>query len=113
MLEPTELVRDLRRRTTDAERHLWQHLRNRQLAGFKFRRQRPIGRHVADFVCVERHLIVELDGGQHDWQAGADERRTAALAESGYRLVRFWNNDVLSNTEGVLQRILDALTSND
>lgn len=113
MLEPTEFARDLRRRATNAEQHLWRHLRNRQLAGFEFRRQRPIGSHVVDFVCMERRLIVELDGGQHGWQAGADERRAAALAESGYRLVRFWNNDVLSSTEGVLQRILDALARHD
>ncbi len=109
MLQPTEFGRRLRRRSTTAEQRLWRYLRGRQLAGCKFRRQRPIGRYVVDFVCMERRLIVELDGGQHDWRASIDQTRTEALAAAGYRVVRFWNNDVLANTEGVLQQTLEAL----
>jgi very-short-patch-repair endonuclease len=113
MPEPTNLARHLRRRSADAEQRLWRHLRDRRLAGYKFRRQRPVGRFVADFICMERRLVVEVDGGQHDWKAAADRRRTAALNASGYRVIRFWNSDVLGNTEGVLQRILEALEGED
>ena len=108
-----QLARRLRLRSTDAERRLWRHLRDRQLAGYKFRRQRPIGRYVVDFLCMEHRLIVEVDGGQRDWNADADRLRTEALTASGYRVIRFWNNDVLSNTEGVLQQILQALTGKE
>ncbi|MBC7102378.1 MAG: endonuclease domain-containing protein [Parvibaculum sp.] len=98
-------ARQLRVEATDAEARLWQHLRNRMLGGFKFRRQFPVGPYIADFVCIERKLIVELDGGQHaDNPAG--ERRTRFLERRGYRVVRFWNPDVLSNTGGVLEMIL-------
>ena len=108
-----QLARSLRLRSTDAERQLWRHLRDRQLAGYKFRRQRPIGRYIVDFICMEHRLIVEVDGGQHDWNAGADRLRTEVLTASGYRVIRFWNNDVLSNTDGVLQQILHALAGRE
>ena len=97
----------LRRAMTDAERALWFELRNRRLGGWKFKRQWSIGPFVADFCCVERRLIVEADGGQHS--PDADSLRTAYLMNEGYRLVRFWNHDVLGNLEGVLRVILDEL----
>lgn len=98
-------ARQLRVEATDAEARLWQRLRNRMLGGFKFRRQFPVGPYIADFVCIERKLIVELDGGQHA-DNPADERRTRFLELRGYRVIRFWNPDVLSNTDGVLEMIL-------
>ena len=102
-------VRDLRRHPTDAERHLWYRLRLHQLGGFKFRRQRPIGPYVCDFVCVGASLVVELDGSQHVTQAAYDKERDAFLRKRGYRVLRFWNQDVLSKTEAVLETIFEAL----
>lgn len=94
---------------TDAEQRIWRHLRLRQIDGHKFRRQHPIGHYIADFVCIERKLIVEVDGGQHADQLEYDAARTASLESNGYRVLRFWNNDVLGNIEGVLTQILEAL----
>lgn len=102
-------ARELRTTQTDAEKRLWQHLRNRQLEGCKFRRQRPIGPYVADFICLDKTLIVEVDGGQHAEQIGYDAARTAFFEEQGYRVLRFWNNEVLSETEAVLEVIRSAL----
>lgn len=102
-------ARSLRENSTDAERRLWSRLRDRQLHGHKFVRQLPIGSFIADFACRERDLIVELDGGQHAAAQLDDIRRTAVLAEHGYRVIRFWNNDVLTNLDGVLQIIADRL----
>lgn len=99
-------ARPLRRDATDAERRLWHHLRNRHLSGFKFRRQVTIGRCIADFACVECKLIVEADGGQHS--DDADRARTTYVAELGWRVLRFWNNDILQDTDSVLHAILDA-----
>ena len=99
----------LRKQLTDAERHLWQRLRLRQLAGHRFRRQVPIGPYIADFVCLESRLIVELDGSQHIEQTAHDQQRESALKALGYRLIRFWNDAVFKETEAVLQVILDAL----
>jgi len=84
-------------------------LRRKQLDGFRFRRQQPIGRYIVDFFCPETKLIVEIDGGQHEEQAKADAERTRWLEEKGYRVVRFWNNDVLANTDEILLRIHDLL----
>jgi very-short-patch-repair endonuclease len=106
-----QLARILRRHQTDAEKQIWRHLRNRGLAGFKFRRQYSVGPYVVDFVCLERWLVVEIDGGQHMEQQQKDERRTASLESHGFRVVRFWNNDVLQNIETVLSVILDALNA--
>ncbi|ROU07505.1 endonuclease domain-containing protein [Lysobacter enzymogenes] len=103
-----DFARRLRRTMTDAEQRLWYHLRNRALLGFKFRRQAPIGRYVADFACIERCLIVEIDGGQHNGRL-ADAARTRALQAEGYRVLRFWNNDVLLQTHAVLEQILATL----
>jgi len=100
----------LRRDMTDAERKLWSVLRNRQLEGAKFRRQQPIGPFIADFVCQQHRLIVEADGGQHS-ESIADNRRAAFLESKGYRVLRFWNNDILSNLDGVAGVIAAALST--
>ena len=102
-------ARDLRRNLTDAERALWRHLRQRQVAGLKFRRQHPIGHYILDFVCLEARLVIELDGGQHADRQGEDHERTAWLEARGYRVLRFWNTDVLGNPEGLLELILRAV----
>ena len=97
-------ARTLRRNATDAEAKLWQCLRNRQLGNLKFRRQATIGYHVVDFLCAEKRLVVELDGGQHTPER--DAARTAKLNAAGYRVIRFWNNDALGNTDAVLEVIV-------
>jgi very-short-patch-repair endonuclease len=97
----------MRRDATDAEQALWRELRARRLGGHKFRRQWTIGPYVADFCCLEAGLIVEADGGQHTPER--DRARSAYLRAEGFRIVRFWNNDVLTNMDGVLQVTLDAL----
>lgn len=86
---------------------LWKHLRNRQLNNMKFRRQQPIGNYIVDFVCFENNLIIEVDGGQHASNRESDTLRTEWLENQGYRVIRFWNNDVLKNIEGVIQRITE------
>ena len=101
--------RELRANSTDAETKLWNHLRNRQVAGCKFVRQEPVGRYICDFVCRERCLVVEVDGGQH-LESKRDAIRDRYLAEQGYRVLRFWNNDVLSNIEGVVAVIDEELS---
>jgi len=100
--------RGLRSQQTDAERKLWFALRDRQLDGFKFVRQEAIGPFIVAFVCRDRSLIVEVDGGQHS-ENERDVLRDAYLASEGYRVLRFWNNDVLQNRDGVLMTILEAL----
>jgi len=107
---PNEFAKRLRRDQTDAERLLWTRLRDRQLNGYKFRRQRPIERYVVDFVCIERRLVVELDGGQHAEQMRKDDLRTAEIVRRGFRVIRFWNNDVIANIEGVLEAIAVKLS---
>jgi very-short-patch-repair endonuclease len=102
-------ARQLRNNPTEAEQKLWSHLRRKQLLGFRFRRQRPIGRYIVDFVCLEVSLIIEVDGGQHAEEIAKDEARTRFLERQGFRVVRFWNNDVLANTEEVLQAIWNEL----
>jgi very-short-patch-repair endonuclease len=106
-----ERARELRKRTTDAERLLWQLLRNRQIVGAKFRRQHPIPPYILDFYCHEHRLAVEIDGGQHNQPLGIkrDRRRTEFLEQQGIRVLRFWNHEVLSETEAVLQVIYDAI----
>ena len=98
-------ARTLRRSLTGPKFLLWRRLRNRQLAGFKFVRQQPIGQYCADFVCRERQLVVEVDGASHADNPG-DRRRDAELAALGYRAVRVWNNEVVSNIGGVLQMLV-------
>ena len=98
----------LRQRQTDAERRMWMLLRDRRLAHLKFRRQLAIGDYIVDLICLAKGLIIELDGGQHNGNTKDDER-TAWLESRGYKVLRFWNNDVLKNREGVLTAILLAL----
>jgi very-short-patch-repair endonuclease len=104
-------ARDMRREPTDAERKLWQRLRNRQLAGFKFRRQVPFAGYVLDFYCDDAKLSIELDGGQHNDPKGLeyDEGRTKALDKLGIRVLRFWDPDVLKDIDAVLERVLEYL----
>lgn len=101
-------ARGLRAEPTDAETRLWSRLRNRRLEGFKFVHQYAIGRYFADFVCRDAMLIVEVDGGQHSVSA-RDARRTRYLNDQGFSVLRFWNNEVLDNTDGVLQALLLTL----
>src|SRR5690349_1129422 len=105
----TNLQRKLRRDPTEAEKRLWYKLRAGQLDGHKFVRQIGVGPYVVDFVCRDAKLVVEVDGGQHA-DSAKDAERTAFLNQLGYRVMRFWNNEVLSNTDGVLQMIVGALT---
>ena len=104
-LNLTRTARDLRKNSTDAERLLWKHLKTKQLDGLKFRRQEQIGRFIADFVCFEKRLIVEADGGQHAQEAEKDEERTTWLNAQGFTVLRFWNNEILLNIEGVIDVI--------
>jgi very-short-patch-repair endonuclease len=101
---------ELRRDATDAERRLWSALRDRRLRGYRFRRQHSIGDFIVDFACTRHRLIVEADGGQHS-DNDADLRRTAWLESEGWRVLRFWNNDALANTDVVVETILRALVS--
>jgi len=100
--------RELRKNMTDAERVLWFRLRSRQVEGRKFRRQHPIGRYVVDFVCLERRLIVEVDGSQH-MDNPNDEIRTRWLEREGYKVLRFWDNEVLMETDAVMEVIKEAV----
>ncbi|HVJ32226.1 MAG TPA: endonuclease domain-containing protein [Terriglobia bacterium] len=102
-------ARSLRRRSTDAERRFWLMLRDRRLRGWKFRRQVPLGPYVVDFYCALAKVVVELDGGQHADQIARDHQRSNWLMSEGYSVVRFWNNDVLANTDGVLIELLRHL----
>jgi very-short-patch-repair endonuclease len=101
-------AKELRKNTTPAEQKLWSVLRNDQL-GVSFRRQHAIGPYIVDFVCLKQKLIIELDGGQHLEQMAYDDERTAFLQAKGYRVLRFWNNDVLNDLNGVMSVILEAL----
>lgn len=103
------VARKLRKQLTEAEQRLWSRLRYRQLDGARFRRQAPIGPYIADFFCPAAKLIVELDGGQHAERQDRDDARTQWLAERGYKVVRFWNNEIFENIEGVLLKIQEVL----
>src|ERR1700723_3250839 len=107
----TELARNLRRNATDAEKALWRLLRASQLAGAKFRRQQPIGPYIADFISFSHRIVVECDGGQH-CESPSDEARNAWFASQGFQTFRFWNNEVLTNPEGLL-RVLSAALERD
>ena len=102
-------AKDLRTHMTDAERLLWQHLRAHRLNGQKFRRQQPIGPYIVDFVHLGARLIVEADGGQHN-DSATDQVRDAWLKAEGYRVLRFWNNDILQNPDAVLEEIFKAVS---
>jgi very-short-patch-repair endonuclease len=103
--------RKLRRDQTDAERALWAKIRSKQLSGAKFRRQQTIGPYIVDFINFESRLVIEIDGGQHgqDKMRNKDEERTKRLQQRGYQVIRFWDNEVLQNIDGVLEKILEAL----
>jgi very-short-patch-repair endonuclease len=101
------LAKDLRKKSTDAERLLWRPLRRKQFGGMKFRRQQPLGRYIVDLVCLDRKLIIEIDGGQHAEQRKKDAARDAWLRTEGFTVMRFWNHEVLQNIEGVLITILN------
>ena len=102
-------ARRLRRQQTDVEAKLWMRLRDRQLWGAKFRRQHPIGPYIVDFCCPDRGLVVELDGGHHSEQILADQQRTRFLESAGYRVVRFWDHEVLSQMDIILEEIVRIL----
>ena len=101
-------ARALRREMTKAEKKIWQMLRARQTEGYRFRRQVPIGHFIADFACHEARMIVEIDGDQHDPSSESEVRRTRFLEGEGYRVLRFWNSDVLENRDGVVEIIIAA-----
>jgi len=105
-----ERAKAMRSEPTPAEHRLWQILRAKRLAGFKFKRQLPIDGYLVDFACPGRRLIIEADGGQHN-ESDADQRRDAYLKAQGFHILRLWNNDIFNNEEGVLTSILDALTA--
>ena len=106
---PTDRSRELRNNATEAERKLWPHLSARKLKGVWFNRQFPIGQFICDFVSREKRLVIEIDGGQHAMNAEYDDRRTRFLNAQGYIVLRFWNNEVLDNLDGVLTKIEEAL----
>ena len=102
-------ARSLRRKCTDAEVLVWQHLRSRRLLGCKFRRQVPIGKYIVDFLCEDPPIIIELDGGQHMEQQGYDQTRTNWLQANSFLVLRFWNNDIAENMEGVLENLFSTI----
>ena len=104
------IAKKLRISSTDTEKYLWKYLRGKQLTGFKFRRQHTIGRYIVDFVNLERRIIIELDGGQH-LENKKDKLRDKWLKERGYDVLRFWDNEVLTNVEGVLEVIKEKISS--
>lgn len=103
-------AKSLRRTMTAAEQRLWYHLRAHRFMGLKFKRQKPMGRYVVDFVCLERKLVIELDGGQHADNIEYDHERDAWLRSEGYTVLRFWNNQLMENMDGVLDQILLTLS---
>ena len=107
--EARDRARALRKAQTDCELRLWRLLRAKRLAGWKFRRQLPIGSYIVDFACPSARLIVEADGGQHA-ESAYDARRDAWLAAQGWQVIRVWNNDIITNEEGVLTAVLAALS---
>ena len=100
-----ERAKELRSRQTEAEQRLWYYLRAHRFMSMKFKRQKPLGSYIVDFICHEINLIVEVDGGQHQENAGYDQRRDAWLQEQGYTVLRFWNHEVMQEIEGVLEAI--------
>jgi very-short-patch-repair endonuclease len=99
----------LRKNSTDAERIIWSHLRNKRMMGVKFRREQPFGRYIVDFISFSNKLVIEIDGGQHARQKEKDKVRDRFIRQAGFRILRFWNNEVLQNREAVLEVIRRAL----
>jgi very-short-patch-repair endonuclease len=106
-----ELGKALRKRPTDAEQLLWRHLRMKQMEGLKFRRQQPIDHYIADFVCFENRIIIEVDGGQHAAEGNKDKERDSYVQQLGFKVLRFWNNEVFQNITGVLEVIRENCLS--
>ncbi|MGH7775068.1 MAG: endonuclease domain-containing protein [Candidatus Binatia bacterium] len=102
-------ARQLRNNPTDAERFLWEHLRLRQIGGYKFRRQQPLGSYIVDFVCLEKRLVIEIDGGQHIEQVAYDTQRSAWIEAQGFSVLRFWDHEVLREIGAVMEVIWKAL----
>jgi len=107
----TKISRKLRRNSTEAEKALWQRLRNKQLEGLKFRRQQRIGQYIVDFVSFEGRLVIEVDGGQHAVEREKDLEREQWFHSQGFQILRYWNDEVLGNIEGVLEVIRERLLS--
>ena len=107
-----EFAKQLRKRQTEAEECLWRQLRAHRFLGLKFRRQKPIGVYIVDFICHEHHLIIEVDGGQHQQMQKYDQQITNELIKAGYKVLRFWNNEVLQETQSVLEAIRLAVVEN-
>ena len=105
---PNQKARQFRKDSTDTERRMWSALRDPRLMRYKFRRQHPIGEYIVDFACTEHALVIEVDGGQHS-DSATDARRTAWLESQAWRAIRFWKNDILGNTAGVVDTILRVL----
>ena len=104
-----ERAKERRRNSTEAENRMWYYLRNRRLGGYKFVREQVIGHYIADFVCREKKIIIEIDGGQHMDAVQYDLMRTKHLENNGYKVVRFWNHDVLQNIQAVMDSILNII----
>ncbi|MGI6595714.1 MAG: DUF559 domain-containing protein [Elusimicrobia bacterium] len=100
----------LRKQSTDTEKFLWKHLRNKQITGIKFRRQQPVGKYIVDFISCEMKIIIEVDGGQHTINRAKDIKRDRYLNKEGYKVLRFWDNEVLTNIEGVIEVIMRHLS---
>jgi len=109
----TKYAKTMRKNPTIAEKKLWNRLSAKQLEGLKFRRQQPIDNIIVDFVCLEKRIIIEVDGGQHANEKDKDKERDKQLKEKGFRVLRFWNNDVIKNTDEVLERIRKKCLEND
>jgi adenine-specific DNA-methyltransferase len=110
-MKPTNraFAKKLRNNTTEAERLLWKHLKMRQMAGYRFRRQHPVGKYIVDFICLDKGLIIELDGGQHVEAKVYDDERTVWLEKQGFHVLRFWDNQVFKETEAVRNVIFEKL----
>ncbi|MCH7734727.1 MAG: endonuclease domain-containing protein [Chloroflexi bacterium] len=103
-----EQARALRRNQTEAERNMWSRLRARRLLGLKFRRQQRLGPYIVDFCCLEIKLVIEIDGGQHNFDTNSDLKRSNFLKQEGYSVLRFWNDEIFTNSDGVLERIRES-----
>jgi very-short-patch-repair endonuclease len=112
-MKNTQRARELRKNQTDAENLLWRHIRSRQLHGYKFRRQFPIGSYIVDFACLSLKLIIEIDGSQHMSNIDYDNTRTQTLENHGFQVIRFWNNTVLTETDSVLEALTLTLSQRE
>ncbi len=108
-MDRVDKAKQLRAYQTDAEKRLWYHLRAHRFMGLKFKRQKPLGPYIVDFVCMKHAVIIEVDGGQHNERQDYDERRTRWFVRKGFTVLRFWNHDVLNRTMAVLERIREAV----